>query len=140
MLGHNHQQVYNWVVDAGDEDDVVGNAGDVLLVGKRGRVEALMGERSGGQILLVMNGMLLMDSLPGQGLDQKDRRLPAVFPGRMELHQFAAFPVPWVHFPPGGALLRQDPQVLYPVWPLDVVLPRLHPHQLLVGEQHYPVG
>ena len=48
MPGHNHQQVYNWVVDAGD----------VLLVGKRGRVEALMGERSGGQILLVMNGML----------------------------------------------------------------------------------
>jgi len=140
MLGHNHQQVYNWVVDAGDEDDVVGNAGDVLLVGKRGRVEALMGERSGGQILLVMNGMLLMDSLPGQGLDQKDRRLPAVFPGRMELHQFAAFPVPWVHFPPGVALLRQDPQVLYPVWPLDGVLPRLHPHQLLVVEQHYQVG
>jgi len=140
MLGHNHQQVYNWVVDAGDVDDVVGNAGDVLLVGKRGRVEALMGERSGGQILLVMNGMLLIDSLPGQGLDQKDRRLPAVFPGRMELHQFAAFPVPWVHFPPGGALLRQDPPVLYPVWPLDGVLPRLHPHHLLVVEQDNQVG
>jgi len=132
MAGHNHQQVYKWVVDVGEEDDVVGNEGEVLLAGKR--------ERSGGQILLVMNGMLLMDSLPGQGLDQKDRRSPAVFPGRMELHQFAAFPVPWVHFPPGGALLRRDPQVLYPVWPLDGVLPRLHPHQLLVVEQHYQVG
>ena len=41
--------MYNWVVDAGDEDDVVG---------KRERVEALMVERSDGQILLVMNGML----------------------------------------------------------------------------------
>jgi len=50
--------VYNRVVDAGDEDHAVGNAGDVLLAGKRERVEALMGERSGGQILLVMNGML----------------------------------------------------------------------------------
>jgi len=78
----------------GDEDYVVDNAGDVLQTGKRERVEALMGERSGGQILLVMNGMLLMDSLPGQGLDQKDRRSPAVFPGRMELHKIAAFPVP----------------------------------------------
>jgi hypothetical protein len=48
MPGHNHQQVYNWVVDAGDEDHVVGNAGDVLL----------MGERSDEQILLVMNGIL----------------------------------------------------------------------------------
>src|SRR5947209_20548033 len=132
MLGHNHQQVYNRVVDAGDVDDVVGNAGDGLLVGKRGRVEALMGERSGGQILLVMNGMLLMDSLPGQGLDQKDRRSSAVFPGRMELHQFAAFPVPWVHFPPGGALLRQDPQVLYTLWLLDGVLYRIHPSYLLM--------
>ena len=94
MPGHNHQQVYNWVVDAGDEDHVVGNADEVLLAGKRERVEALMGERSGGRILLVMNGMLLMGSLPGQGLDQKDRRSSAVFPGRMELHQIAAFPVP----------------------------------------------
>jgi len=128
------------VVDAGDEDHVVGNAGDVLLAGKRERVEALMEERSGGQILLVMNGMLLMDSLPGQSLDQKDRRSPEVFPGRMELHQIAAFPVPWVHFPPGVVLLHQDPPVLCPVWPLDVVLPRLHPHHLLVVEQHYQVG
>ncbi len=140
MPGHNHQQVYNWVVDAGDEDDVVGNAGDVLLAGKRERVEALMVERSDGQILLVMNGMLLMGSLTGQGLDQKDRRSPAVFRGRMELHQIAAFPVPWVHFPPGVVLLRQDPPILYPVWPLDVVLPRLHPHHLLVVEQHCQVG
>ena len=140
MPGHNHQRVHNWVVDAGVEDDVVGNAGDVLLVGKRGRVEALMGERSGGQILLVMNGMLLMDSLPGQGLDQKDRRSPVVFPGRMELHQIAAFPVPWVHFPPGVVLLHQDPPTLCPVWPLDVVLPRLHPHHLLVVEQNNQVG
>ncbi len=58
MPGHNHQQVYNWVVDAGGADDVVGNAGDVLLAGERERVEVLMVERSDGQILLVMNGML----------------------------------------------------------------------------------
>ncbi len=58
MPGHNHQQVYNWVVDVGEEDDVVGNAGEVLLAGKRERGEALMGERSRGQILLEMNGML----------------------------------------------------------------------------------
>ena len=140
MPGHNHQRVYNWVVDAGVEDDVVGNAGDVVLAGKRERVEAQMGERSVGQILLVMNGMLLMDSLPGQGLDQKDRRSPAVFRGRMELHQIAAFPVPWVHFPPGVVLHSQDLPILYPVWPLDVVLPRLHPHHLLEVEQHYHVG
>jgi len=58
MPEHNHQEVYNRVADAGDEDHVVDNAGDVLQAGKRERVEALMGERSGGQILLVMNGML----------------------------------------------------------------------------------
>jgi len=50
--------VYNRVVDVGDEDHVVDNAGDVLQTGKRERVEALMGERSRGQILLEMNGML----------------------------------------------------------------------------------
>jgi len=94
MAGHNHQQVYKWVVDVGEDDDVVGNAGEVLLAGKRERVEVLMGEHSGGQILMVMIGMLLMGRLPGQGLDQKDRRSPAVFPGRMELHQIAVFPVP----------------------------------------------
>ena len=58
MAGHNHQQVYKWVVDVGEDDDVVGNAGEVLLAGKRERVEVLMGEHSGGQILMVMNGML----------------------------------------------------------------------------------
>ena len=46
------------MVDVGDEDHVVDNAGDVLQTGKRERVEALMGERSRGQILLEMNGML----------------------------------------------------------------------------------
>ena len=58
MPGHNHPEVYNRVVDVGDEDHVVDNAGDVLQTGKRERVEALMGERSRGQILLEMNGML----------------------------------------------------------------------------------
>ena len=88
MPGHNHQQVYNWVVDAGDVDDVVGNAGDVLLVGKRELVEAVMAERSEEWILLVMH------ILPGQGLVQRGRWSPAVFRGQMEPHQIAVFLVP----------------------------------------------